>query len=217
MSIRILLVDDHKIMREGLHSMLEKQYDMKIVGEAEDGRTAVRLVQELTPDVVIMDVMMPGLNGIEATRQIIATADGIKVIGLSMHSDKRFVTRMLNAGASGYLLKDCAFEELADAVHTVVANEIYLSSEMTSIMVKDYLHHLSTTGPPSSSALTTREDEVLQLLAEGKSTKEIALCLNVSTKTIETHRRQIMEKLNIHTIAGLTKYAIREGLSSLES
>ena len=217
MSTRILLADDHKIVREGLRSLLEKQPDMEIIAEAADGRTTVKLVQEMSPNVVIMDVAMPGLNGIEATRQIITKVPGVKVVALSMYSDRRFIAGMLSAGASGYLLKDCALEELVEAIHTVVANGSYLSPTIIDVVVKDYIHHLEKTDPSAFSVLTTREREVLQLLAEGKTVKEIASQLGRSVKTIETHRQQIMDKLRIHSIAELTKYAIREGLIVLES
>lgn len=214
MSIRILLADDHKIMRDGLRSLLEKQSDMEVVAEAENGRTTVQLAQKLLPDVVIMDIAMPDLNGIEATRQIIATAPSVKVLALSMHSNRAFVTGMLSAGASGYLLKDSAFEELARAIRVIVMNQTYLGLGITEAVVKDYVRHLSATGP-SVPHLSPKEREVLQLLAEGMTTKQIASRLYVSVKTIETHRQKIMEKLDIHNIAGLTKYAIREGLTHL--
>jgi DNA-binding NarL/FixJ family response regulator len=164
-----------------------------------------------------MDVTMPDLNGIEATRQILAGLPSIKVIALSMHSDNLFVSEMLKSGASGYLLKDCAFEELARAIHVVVDGKTYLSPAISEVVVDDYLHHLTRTEPPDSKVLTGREREVLQLIAEGNSTKQVALKLHVSVKTVETHRRQIMGKLKIHTIAELTKYAIRQGLTSLET
>jgi len=217
MSIRILLADDHKITREGLRSLLDKQQDMEVVGEAEDGRTAVTLVRELVPSVVIMDVSMPDLNGIEAARQIVDQFPDVKIIALSMHSDTLFVTEMLKSGTSGYLLKDCAFEELALAIRAVVAGKTYLSPSVSGIVVDDYLHRLSRADFSDSEVLTDREREVLQLLAEGKSTKQIALKLHISVKTVETHRRQIMNKLDIHTVAELTKYAIRKGLTSLET
>jgi two-component system response regulator NreC len=217
MSIRILLADDHKITREGLRSLLDNQQDMEVVAEAEDGRTAVSLVREVVPSVVIMDVSMPDLNGVEATRQIIAQFPDVKIIGLSMHSDTLFVTEMLKSGASGYLLKDCAFDELALAIRTVVAGKTYLSPSISGVVVDDYLHRLSKADFSDSEVLTDREREVLQLLAEGKSTKQIALKLHISVKTVETHRRQIMNKLDIHTVAELTKYAIRKGLTSLET
>jgi len=217
MSIRILLADDHKITRQGLRSLLEKQPDMEVVAEAEEGRTAVRLVQELVPNVVIMDVSMPDLNGMEATRQIIAEFPNVKIIALSMHSDGLFVTEMLRSGAAGYLLKDCAFEELERAIRTVMDNKTYLSPSISGVMVNDYLHRLSKADFADSEVLSDREREVLQLIAEGKSTKQIALKLHISIKTVETHRRQIMNKLDIHTVAELTKYSIRKGLTSLET
>lgn len=217
MSIKILLADDHKITRQGLRSLLEKESDMEVVAEAEEGRTAVCLVRELSPDVVVMDVSMPDLNGMEATRQIVAELPNVKVIALSMHSDNLFVSEMLKSGASGYLLKDCAFEELARAIHVVVEGKTYLSPAISGVVVDDYLHHLARTESTSSEVLTDREREVLQLIAEGNSTKQVALKLHISVKTVETHRRQIMSKLNIHTIAELTKYAIRQGLTSLET
>ena len=216
MSIRVLLADDHRIMREGLRSLLEKQPDIEVIAEAENGRTAVQLVRELSPDVVIMDIGMPDLNGIGAAHQILAEGPGIKVIALSMHSDRRFVARMFKAGASGYLLKDCAFEELARAVRTVAVDEFYLSPKIASIVIKDYVRRLTETDFSASSFLTTRQREVLQLLAEGKSTNEIASLLQVTVKTVETHRRNVMNKLGIHSIAELTKYAIGLGLTSSE-
>lgn len=221
MSIRILLADDHRIMREGLRALLAEQPGMEVIGEAADGRTAAQLVQQLSPDVVIMDISMPDLNGIEATRQITAKLTDVKIIALSVHSNNRFVAEMLKAGAAGYLLKDCALEELAGAIRTVVTNRIYLGPGIADVVVEDYMRHLSATESPTESApfsvLSARQREVLQLLAEGKTTKQIASSLYVSVKTIETHRRQIMRKLDIHSIAELTKYAIREGLTSLES
>jgi DNA-binding NarL/FixJ family response regulator len=216
MKTKIILADDHKIIREGLRSLLEKQLDMEVIAEAYDGLTTVRLVQKLLPDIVIMDIGMPDMNGIEATRQIMTETKGVKVIALSMHSDRRFVLQMLKVGASGYLLKDSAFEELISAIHTVMANQPYLSPKITDVVVKEYLHGIPKNESTVFTILTAREREVLQLLAEGKTTKQIASALNISVKTIETHRQQIMKKLNMHSIAELTKYAIREGLTSLE-
>ena len=218
MSIKILIADDHKITREGLCSMLEKEDDMEVVAEAEDGRSAVKLVHQTKPDVIIMDVSMPDLNGIVACRQVLAESDKVKVIGLSMHSDTLFIAEMLKSGASGYLLKDCAFEELARAIRAVHEGNSYLSPGISGVVIDDYLHRLSKEKITNSSdVLTERETEILQLLAEGKSTKQIALKLHMSVKTVETHRRQIMNKLDIHTVAELTKYAIRKGLTTLES
>ena len=216
MSTRILLAEDHAIVREGLRSLLEKQTDMEIIGETEDGRKAVELVRELMPDIVIMDISMPNLNGIDATRRITGEFPDVKVIALSIHANRRFVTDMLSAGAAGYILKECMFDELVRAIKTVVTNGSYLGSKITGVVIEDYVKRLATTAETPLSTLTSREREVLQLVAEGKSTKQIAMALHVSTKTIEANRRQIMLKLDIHSIAELTKYAVREGLTSLE-
>ena len=217
MSIRILIADDHKIMLAGLRSLLEKQTDFEVVGEADNGRKAVQMAQEKTPDVVVMDVSMPDLNGIEATMQIIESLPKTRVVALSMHSDKRFVMGMLRAGASGYLLKDCASQELANAIAQVAGGKKYLSPEITGVVIDDFLLGGSSEEvTTAASPLSPREREVLQLIAEGWSTKQIASHLYVSIKTIETHRRQIMRKLDLHAIADLTKYAIREGLTSIE-
>jgi DNA-binding NarL/FixJ family response regulator len=216
MSIRILLADDHRIVREGLRGLLEKEADMEVVAEAEDGLAMVRLAQEMSPDIVVADVAMPNLNGIEATRQTVTTVPGIKVLALSMYSDRRFVMGMLSAGASGYLLKDCASEELVQAIRVVVDDGTYLSTRIVDVVVKNYFHHLKEIDPSVFSVLTVKEREVLQLLAEGRAVGEIACDQCLSTKTIETHRQHIMNKLNIHSIAELTKYAISEGLTSLE-
>ena len=217
MSIRVLIADDHKIMLAGLRSLLEKQTDLQVIAEAENGRKAVQLAQETKPDIVVMDVSMPDLNGIEATTQIIESVPDTRVIALSMHSDKRFVLGMLRAGAVGYLLKDCASQELANAIHQVAGGKKYLSPEITGVVIDDFLLGASPGEALTvSSQLSAREREVLQLIAEGWSTKQIAAHLYVSVKTIETHRRQIMKKLDLHTIADLTKYAIREGLTSIE-
>ena len=216
MSIRVLIADDHKIMLAGLRSLLEKQTDFEVVGEADNGRKAVQMAQEKTPDVVVMDVSMPDLNGIEATMQIIESLPKTRVVALSMHSDKRFVMGMLRAGASGYLLKDCASQELANAIVQVAGGKKYLSPEITGVVIDDFLLGGSAEEVAAASPLSPREREVLQLIAEGWSTKQIASHLYVSIKTIETHRRQIMKKLDLHAIADLTKYAIREGLTSIE-
>jgi DNA-binding NarL/FixJ family response regulator len=216
MKTKILLVDDHKIVREGFRILIEKESSsMEVVGEATDGKTSLELAQKLKPDVVIMDVAMPGLNGIEATRHMTLDLPGVKVIILSMHSEKRFVTSSLKAGAMGYLLKDCAFRELAEAIRCVLRGQVYLSPKITGIVIEDYIHRVTKTEPKDASVLSAREREVLQLLTEGQGTKDIADRLNISVKTVETHRMQIMTKLDIHTIAELTKYAIREGITSL--
>ena len=190
---------------------------MEVIAEAENGRMAVQLVRKCLPEVVVIDIGMPDLNGIEATRQILAHNPEVKVVALSMHSAKRFVVEMLRAGSSGYLLKDCAFEELAVAIRTVITNKIYVSSGISDMVIKEYVNSLSKKEFSAASILTPREREVLQLLAEGRTTKQIANILKVSVKTIETYRHQIMHKLNLHSIAELTKYAIREGITPLET
>jgi DNA-binding NarL/FixJ family response regulator len=217
MKINVLLVDDHNIIRIGLRALIEKQPNLQVLAEASNGRDAVKLVREMKPDVVIMDVAMPDMNGIEATRQILAENSNTIVVALSMHSDRRFVTRMFEAGALGYLLKDCAFEELTLAIKTVTDHQIYLSPQIPGIVLADVVKNLPSQDISIFSRLSRREREVLQLLAEGKSTKQNAKLLHVSAKTIESHRAQIMEKLNIHSIAELTKFAIREGLTSIEA
>jgi two-component system response regulator NreC len=215
MPTRILIADDHKIFREGLRTLLQNRGDIEVIGEADNGRSVVGLAAELRPDVVIMDVAMPDLNGIEATRQIMSGRAPAKVLALSMHSDSRFVTRMLQAGAQGYLLKDCAFEELALAIDTIVGDGVYLSPGVTGVVIRDYVQHLAE-GDAGIAALSPREREVLQLVAEGLTTKDIAGKLHISVKTVETHRKQIMDKLEIRSVAELTKYAVREGLTSLD-
>lgn len=216
MSIKVLLVDDHAIIREGLRSLLKTQPEMEVIADTEDGRKALDLVRDLLPDIVVMDITMPRLNGIEATRKIVAEFPDVKVIALSIYSKRRFVADMLSAGATGYILKECLFDELVQAIKTVAAGGRYLSHRITDVIVSDYLKRLSATADSPFELLKTREREVLQLVAEGKSTKQIALELHVSTKTIEANRRQIMEKLDIHSVAELTKYAVREGLTTLE-
>jgi DNA-binding NarL/FixJ family response regulator len=215
MTVRILIADDHKILREGLRFLLEKQSTFTVVGEAEDGLSALEGVKKLVPDIAILDIGMPGLNGIETTRKIRSEMAQTRVIALSMHVDRRFVMGVLEAGANGYLLKDSAFTELVTAVTAVAKGKMYLSPSIAETVVKSTLEKSGRGEQGSIVRLSGREREVLQMIAEGKSTKEIAFKLFVSTKTVETHRKQIMDKLNIHTVAGLTKYAIREGLTSL--
>jgi DNA-binding NarL/FixJ family response regulator len=215
MSFKVLIVDDHRIMREGLRAMLEKEPDIKVVGDAADGRMAQLLARDLAPDVIIMDVNMPELNGIEATRQITAELRGVKIIALSMHEDRRFVLNMLKAGAAGYMLKDDAFKNLAKAVRMVAANKTYLSREISDLLENDCQSLSTFLESADCQLLSSREREVLQHVTEGKTSHQIADSLHISVKTVETHRQQVMEKLNIKGVAELTKYAIREGLTSL--
>ena len=216
MKTKILLADDHKILREGIRSLIETQQEMKLIGEAESGREAVQLACKLKPDVVIMDISMPDLNGIEATQKIKAQTPGVKVLALSMHADKRFISGMLKAGASGYLLKESAFEEMVRAIQTVTNDHIYISSSITDIVVEDYISYLKQDIQPMRSSLSARECEVLKLLAEGKNAKQVAYQLSISVKTVETHRQHIKEKLVIQSTAEMTKVAIRMGLVSID-
>ena len=216
MTIKVLIVDDHQMFREGLRSMLAADADIAVVGEAENGRAALKLVREAKPDVVVMDVSMPDLNGIEATRQIKGLAPNVRVIGLSAHSDRRFVSRMLEAGASGYLLKEGAFDELSRAIRSVADGKDYLSPSVTVGVVEAALGKAGRPKPSGPAELTPRQREVLQLIAEGLNTKGVAARLHVSVKTIETHRQQVLKKLALDGVADLTRYAIREGLVSLE-
>lgn len=215
-SVRILLADDHTIMREGLRSILITELHHMVVAQAASGQEAIALAKEHKPDLILMDITMPDLNGIEATRQILAEAPDVKIVALSMHSDRGIVAEMLDAGASGYLLKDSSPSELEQAIRTVLRNKIYISSEITDIVVRDYVQKIEAEKLSSAGALTPRERHLVQLIAEGKSTKDIAALLNISVSTVETHRQHIMEKLNVGSVAELTKYAIRTGLTSLE-
>ena len=215
MSIKALLVDDHGIIRQGLRSLLAEQPDIEVVAEAEDGRKAVALVREFLPDIVIMDITMPNLNGVEATKKITAEFPKTKVVALSIHSNRRFVSDMLKAGACGYILKEGLFDDLVQAINVVMDGGTYLSPQITDVVVDDYVKRLSSENELKPTVLSSREHEVLQLLAEGKTSKQIALELHVSNKTIEANRRQIMDKLNMYSVAELTKHAIREGLTTL--
>jgi DNA-binding NarL/FixJ family response regulator len=216
MTTTIVLADDHRVMREGMRSLLEKERGFSVVGEAQNGREALHLVREKKPDVVVMDIGMPDLNGIDATRRIAVEVPTVKVVALSMHSDRRFVTGMLEAGAKGYVLKSGAYEEVVAAIRAVISGRIYTSPEVTDVVMQDYVRKLTHPEPAPESPLTPREREVLQLMAEGKTTKKIAQALHVSVNTVDTHRHRIMAKLDLHSVAELTKYAIREGLTELE-
>jgi DNA-binding NarL/FixJ family response regulator len=217
MPIRILLADDHQLIREGLVALMKTQVGIAVVGQARNGREAVELASELMPDVVVMDIAMPDLNGIEATRRILGNHSRCKIIAISARSDRQSVNEMLKAGAKAYVTKESAFEELAAAIRSVVEGKVVLSPHIADCVAVEYLY--GTSSEPSRDAyslLTSREREILQLVAEGQATKEIAANLDVSIKTVETHRRQVMKKLNLHGVAELTKYAIREGLASLD-
>lgn len=214
--MRILLADNHKLFCEGLRTLFAKQPGVEIVGEANNGRLAVRMAHELSPDLVVMDIGMPELNGMDATRQIRSELPRVKVLAVSMYSDRQYVAGMLSAGASGYVVKDSAFGELAQAVQVVMGGGRYLSPEIVGVVVEDYVQRLAPAPGSAAAKLSVREREVLQLMAEGHGTGEIAQRLHVSRKTIETHRKNIMLKLELHSIAELTKFAIREGLTSLD-
>ena len=216
MTIRVILADDHQLMREGLGQIIEDEMGMKVVAEASDGQSTVELVDKHRPDVVVMDVGMPGLNGIDATRRILRDVPNAQILALSMHNDRSYVTEMLRAGASGYVLKDSAGDELIEAIKTVSRGMTYISPPVAGNLVEKHIRHVSQDGEKSAfSVLTDREREVLQLLAEGCTTKEIAAKIYRSIKTVETHRRNIMKKLELNSVAELTKYAVRQGLTEL--
>jgi two-component system response regulator NreC len=213
--LRILLADDHIIMRTGLRALLERQPNLEVVAESENGRETIELAASLKPDVVVMDVGMPILNGIEATKTIVTEHPNIAVVILSMHADESYVMRALKAGARGYLLKDSAPGDLLSAIHAVTQNKSFFSPKVSRILAEDYVRVLKQKGAVDSyDLLTTREREILQLLAEGKVNKEVAAALNISPYTVETHRSHILEKLNLHNPAELILYAVRKGLIS---
>ena len=217
MSIKILIADDHKMMRDGLKAMLENERDLQVIAESERGIETIQKTKEFKPDIVILDVAMPELNGIETARVLSSEVPDTKIIGLSMHSDRQFVIEMLRAGASGFVLKQAAFEELTNAIRTVAQGKTFLSSAILDIVVQDYVRQFAKSESPAYRQLTDRERQILQLLAEGNSTKEIAYMLSLSVKTIETHRLNIRNKLGIGSFAGLVKFAIREGITTLET
>lgn len=215
-NLRALLVDDHPIFREGVRNMLASNPLVTVIGEASDGEMAVQFVKDHATDLVIMDIQMPKLNGIDATRLITEAFPAIKVIALSMYVDKRFLSKMLDAGASAFMAKNGAFRELEFAIRSVAGDKKYISPEVSDIVVKEFVEQYHP-NERRGSHLSPKESQILQLLAEGKSTKEIALGLSLSPKTVDTHRHRIMEKLHLSSIADLTKYAIREGITSLNS
>jgi DNA-binding NarL/FixJ family response regulator len=211
--IRILLADDHNLLRDGLRLLLERQPDFEVVAEASDGREALRLAGEHRPDVAVMDIAMPVLNGIEATRQIVETCAPTAVIMLSMHHDESYVVRALNAGARGYLLKDSLKADLIAAVKSVSQGHSYFSLKIRLLLQEDYFRQMADRQKTDSlELLTVRESEILQLIAEGRGNKEIANLLNLSAHTVETHRAHILQKLNLHTVAELILYAVRKGI-----
>ena len=215
MSKKVFLADDHEIMREGLSALLRKHSGLELVGQASDGRKTVEMACELMPDIVLMDIAMPNLNGIEATRQLTSKLPDTKVMALSTHSTKSFIVKMLRAGAKGYMLKDSAFEELVTGINAMLEGRTYLCAKIANVVLIDYMNMLADPKRLGGDTLTPREREVLQLVAEGATTKEIALNLHVSAKTVDSHREHIMNKLDIHNVAELTKYAVREGVTFL--
>ena len=215
MSVRILLVDDHQVLREGLRSLLEKQPDIEVVGEAGDAGTALELVRDIRPDIVIMDVNMTGMDGIDATRLTTRDYPETKVLALSMYLRKTFVSEMFKCGASGYVLKEDAFAEIVEAIRTILAGGKYVCSKAAALLVGDYIQ--VGAGGNAKTQLTERETEIVRMLANGKSSKEIAVITYTSVKTVDACRRRIMQKLDIGSVAELVKYAIREGLTAADS
>ena len=214
MAVQVLIVDDHEIMREGMTALLRKYSQFEVVGQATDGRQALEMASQLKPDVIIMDVGMPNLNGVDATKKLISMYPDLKIMALSAHSDGAIVAKMIKAGASGYMLKESAFDELIEGLNTLLDGRTFLCNKISKVVFSDYVGMVTNRQAKAGDGLSSREREVLQLVAEGHTTKEIAEVLKLSTKTIDSHREHIMEKLEIRNIAGLTKYAIREGLTS---
>ncbi|MBJ6800056.1 response regulator [Geomonas propionica] len=214
---RVMIVDDHSIVREGIRILLEKFPDIVVVADADNGRSALEIAAQAAPGVVVMDTSMPGMNGIEATQRLGVECPSARVLILSMYKDKRFVAQAFRAGARGYLLKDCTSAELVHAVRSVAAGEIYVCSGIIGVVIDDYIKRIPDSLQQGEAALTPREREVLQLIAEGNNAKNIAFLLKINVKTVDTHRQQIMKKLKLRSVAELTKFAIREGFTSLDN
>ncbi len=216
MITKILIADDHGILRQGISSLIEKHADMQVVGEADNGLMVVEMTRQLRPDIVIMDVSMPVLNGIEATRQIKSELPDVKVLALSVHTEKEFVLDTIKAGVSGYILKECVFDDLVHAIKVIVAGQSYLSPQVASVVLNGIVKDdVLKVADGDSVIFTPRENQVIQLLTRGESAKQIALELGLSTKTVEAIRRHIMEKTDVDSLVGLTKYAIRQGLTTV--
>jgi DNA-binding NarL/FixJ family response regulator len=215
MSTSVLLVDDHNIMREGLKALLGRTPDIEVVAEATTGREALQKAAEFCPDVIVMDLNMPEMNGIEATQGILAENPDIKVIALSMIMDRAKIIETLKAGAKGYICKDCVFEELVNAIRTLAAGNSYLDAKITELVIKDFTENMAGDSSTTYNNLSKRELEVLQHIAGGKNTKDIAFTLGVCVKTVEIHRMNIMKKISLHSVAELTKYAVRKGLTTI--
>jgi len=214
--IKVVVADDHTILRQGIKALLDNQEGIEVVGEAKDGREAIKTMEELLPDVILMDIAMPGLNGLEATRRIKKKFPKVKVVVLTMHANEEYIFQILNAGADGYLVKETAFQDLISAINAVHKGEAFMSPSISKKVMTDYIQRAQGEEKVGFDTLTTREREILQLVAEGNSNKKIAEALFISPKTVETHRAHIMDKLNIHDRAGLIKYAIRKGMINLD-
>lgn len=215
--IKVVVADDHTILRQGIKALLDNQAGIEVIGEAKDGREALTLIERLQPDVILMDIAMPGLNGLEATRRIKKKFPKIKVLVLTMYTNEEYVFQILQAGANGYLVKETAFQDLISAIRAVYRDEAFMSPSISKKVINRYTQRAQKTNDTTSDVLTTREREVLQLIAEGSSSKKIAEALFISPKTVETHRTHIMDKLNIHNRTDLVKYAIRKGIVDIDS